>query len=241
MTLQEFQHALAVAMPVLGHISFALTFASYAQRDIIRLRLIAVASLVLGLAYNLWINAQMPGEDNIWLVIGWLSIFLVQNVYFLVTAIREGLETSLPHEMRELMVQSFPMMHSRDWQTLIAKATIKRYCKGAQILGKGEPTSALQLIVEGVAQETRCDQSRECGRGTLWGELTYVMGKDYFNASPVSIRASSANVTVYEWDYDKLKDLATKSLRLQAALQHGFVHSAGMKHGLLWSGERLAA
>ncbi len=75
MTMRDLNEILAIAMPVFGHISFALTFASYAQRDIIRLRLIAVASLVLGLAYNLWINAHMPGDDNIWLVIGWLAVF----------------------------------------------------------------------------------------------------------------------------------------------------------------------
>lgn len=222
-------------MPVMGHVSFALTFASFAQRDIIRLRLIAVASLVLGLGYNIWINANMQGDDNIWLVVGWLAVFLIQNIYFLVNAIREGLETSLSHDMRELMVQTFPMMHSRDWQHMVRTATVKRYCKDARVLCVGQATHALQLIATGTALETRAGENRTCTRGTLWGELTYVMGKDYFNASPVDIVADSDELTVYEWEYGPLKAMAEKNLRLQAALQHGFVHSAGLKHGLLWT------
>lgn len=225
---------MSVAMPLIGHLSFALTSVSYAQRDIIRLRLIAVASLLLGLAYNAWINVQMQGGD-IWLVIVWLSVFLVQNIYFLVTAIRQELEVTLRPEAREIMVQTFPLMHSRDWVSLVAKATQKTYRKGAQILSKGDATTALQLITSGSAQEIRGDIYRRCTKGTLWGELTFVMGSDYYNASPVTIIASSDQVTVYEWDYEELRSLANASPRLQAALHHGFVHSAGIKHGLLWN------
>ena len=224
---------LSVGMPIFGHLSFLLTFAAYAQNNLIKLRMIAVVSLTLGLAYNGWINAHMPAGDDIWLVIGWMVVFLLQNGYLLFKEIRDTLEVSLPFESRELMVASFPTMHSQDWKTLSGLAKVVQFNKGDVLLNKGNPTSSIRLIVQGVAEELRDEDLRNCPKGTIWGELTYVMGCDTFNASPVTITAKE-KLKLFEWDYAVLRKLCSKNLRLSAALNHGFVHSAGIKHGLLW-------
>lgn len=226
--------SLGFAFSAIGHISFALTFLSYAQRDIIRLRMIAVASLICGLAYNGWVQSRLTGDEDIWLVLFWLGIFLLQNIILLVREIRAGLEMTLPAESRSLMVSTFPMMHSRDWQALVGMAQVQTFSRGSHILKVGEATSSLQLIVSGFAKENRNGVDRLCAKGTLWGELTYVMGDDHFNASPVTIAAESETLIVYSWPYDILREMAAKNIRLNAALQHGFVYSAGLKHGLLW-------
>lgn len=226
--------ALILALTAIGHISFALTFLSYAQRDIIKLRMIAVFSLLCGLVYNGWVQSRMTGEGDIWLVIFWLSVFLVQNTYLLVREIRGGLEVTLPADSRALLVNAFPSMHSRDWKALIDAADVQTYSKGSVVLDVGQATSSLKLIVSGFAKEHRGTASRICEKGTLWGELTFVMGSDQFNASPVQITAESDTLVVYAWDYATLEKLVGKNLRMAAALQHGFVCSAGIKHGLLW-------
>ena len=228
---------LSVGMPIFGHLSFLLTFAAYAQSNIIKLRMIAVVSLTLGLAYNGWINAHMPAGDDIWLVIGWMAVFLLQNGYLCFKEIRDTLEVSLEPQSRELLVCAFPKMHSRDWQLLVANAITVHARKGDVLLNVGDPTNSLRLTIKGVATETRDGQSRPCPVGTLFGELTYVMGQHYYNASPVDIIANG-DMQLYEWDYAVLDKLSTKNFRLAAALQHGFVHSAGTKHGLLWCGEK---
>ena len=230
----DFTRAIFLTLTIVGHVSFALTFLSYAQKDMIRLRMIAVASLVCGLVYNGWVQSRMTGEDDIWLVICWLSVFLLQNILLLVREIRDGLEVALAPESRALLVNTFPKMHSRDWQALIANAEMQTYSKGAVILDVGQPTESLKLIVSGHAVEHRGTAIRTCEKGTLWGELTFVMGTDYFNSSPVRITSESETLVVYAWRYDKLEKLLGKNLRMYAALQHGFVNSAGLKHGLLW-------
>ena len=48
------------AIEIIGNGSFAATFISYAQSDIIRLRLIAIASLCMGLIYNTYVHLHMP-------------------------------------------------------------------------------------------------------------------------------------------------------------------------------------
>lgn len=217
---------------VLGHLSFALTFLSYTQDNLIRLRMIAVASQVLGLIYNLWVNYSMPEGQDIRLVIFWLSMFLVLNVYMLIREITVTLEVSLPVDERELLIKSFPAIHSRDWVQLIKLANKKNFNKDDVLLKVGSSTESLQLIVKGKAVEVRNSVVKECGSGTLWGELTYVMGEDYYNSSPVDIIVTSESLTLMEWPYEVLRSLA-KNPRFNAALQNGFMHSAGLKHGLL--------
>jgi len=231
----DFTEIVRVIIPFIGHLSFGLTFLSYAQKDIIRLRMIAVCSLAFGLIYNGWINASMEGDENIWLVIGWLGIFFIQNAYLLFREIRDGLELPLTGKLRDLLVATFPRMHSRDWDLLYKKANTRTFSRGAVILNVGDKTSSLQVIVSGSAEELRDGKKRTCQSGTMWGELTYVMGLDYFNASPVKITCNSDVLVVLEWDYKFLNDICNKNFRLSAALQHGFVHSAGIKHGLLWN------
>ncbi len=222
------------AITAIGHISFGLTFLSYAQSDIIRLRMIAIASLSCGLLYNGWIQSRMTGEDDIWLVVFWLAVFLAQNIFLLVNEIRSELEVRLPTQSKILLSNVFPDMHSRDWLSLVALATVKQHAKGEIILDIGQPTNSLSMIVSGQAQEVRgCDQ-RLCEKGTLWGELTFVLGENSFNASPVKISVISETMTTYSWPYETLRKHLKKNHRLNAALQHGFVCSAGLKHGLLW-------
>jgi hypothetical protein len=217
---------------ILGHLSFALTFLSFTQTSLIRLRVIAVASQVLGLIYNGWVNYNMPAGQDIHLVVFWLSMFFILNVYMLVREISTTLEVPLSVEDRELLVKSFPAIHSRDWAYLMKMGTKKTFQKDAVLLTVGSPTTCLQLIVKGRAVELRNGVRKECGSGTLWGELTYVMGDDYYNTSPVDIIVTSESLTLMEWPYGVLRTMA-KSQRFNAALQNGFVHSAGLKHGLL--------
>ena len=48
------------AIEIIGNGSFAATFISYAQSDIIRLRLIAITNLSMGLIYNTYVHLHMP-------------------------------------------------------------------------------------------------------------------------------------------------------------------------------------
>jgi hypothetical protein len=74
-TLALVSGAALVVLPIdksielIGNASFAATFLSYAQSDIIRLRLIAIASLCMGLVYNTYVHLQMPEGQGIALVI----------------------------------------------------------------------------------------------------------------------------------------------------------------------------
>lgn len=225
--------SIGIAMAILGHASFALTFLSYAQKSLIKLRMIALASLAVGLAYNAWVNYNMPTGQDIWLVIGWLGLFFLQNLFLLFREIKNTLEVELETQSRALLVAAFPKMHSRDWLELLAAAERKPFKRGDVLLMKGSACDSLCLAAKGSVREDRSDQSRICPPATLFGELTFVMGEGCFNSSPVTITAESEGELLV-WRYSELNKVCDRNLRLCEALEHGFVWSAGVKHGLLW-------
>lgn len=217
----------------IGHLSFLLSFFSWMQRGIIKLRMLAVASLSTGLIYNWYIHLKMPEGEGIELVLFWLTVFLAQNIWMLISGIRDNMEVPLKTASKELLVHAFPTMHTADWKRLEEIAEIQTYKPGDVILNVGEPTKGLSLLASGVLIENRDGVERICEKGSLWGEITMVLGEDFYNSSPVSILAKS-EAAVYFWSYEKMKHVM-QNQRLFGALMHGFVYSAGMKHALLWS------
>ena len=224
----------ATIFSIIGHLSFALTFMSYAQKNLIHLRMIAVVSLTFGLVYNTYVNMKMPPGEDIRLVLGWLTLFLLQNLYLLIREIKDTLEVPLGAESKLLLACTFPKMHSKDWETLVQSAKTVEVKAGEVFLQVGKPTQSLWLSYAGWSEEVREGVRRECAVGTLWGELTFILGENCFNASPVDLIAKT-DMKIYSWDYTQLRDLCSKNIRLNVALQHGFIYSAGLKHGLLWN------
>lgn len=216
---------------ILGNLSFAITFLSYAQKHVIKLRLFAILATSIGLVYNTIVHIQMPDGMNLWPVLGWLGIFLVQNIYLVVIAIREEMEQSMRPKTRELLVASFPEMHSRDWLKLLGSATLVDVAPGEFVLKRGEPTDAIMIAATGKFLEERPGKKTPCGLGRLWGELTYVSGRDEFNASPCDVTAITP-ASYYRISYEALNSII-RTDRMRYAIYEGIVRSAGFKHGVL--------
>ena len=240
-TLALVSGAALVVLPIdksielIGNASFAATFLSYAQSDIIRLRLIAIASLCMGLVYNTYVHLQMPEGQGIALVIFWLGVFLVQNVAKAVREVSQSIEASLDPELRQLLAASFPSMHSKDWLQLMQAAHRREAQKQEVLLDAGASTTTLMLLASGSAVETRIDGLPPLVRqpGTFWGELTWSLGRERYNKSPCAVTVTSETAHILEWSYDELDALTRDNPRMLAALRDGFLRSACFKHGLL--------
>ena len=63
-------------LEAVGHISFALGAVSYWVRDEIWLRSLLILSFATGLIYN-----AMPPVGPLWLVLFWLAVYVVINVF----------------------------------------------------------------------------------------------------------------------------------------------------------------
>lgn len=219
---------------LLGHLSFVITFLAYAQSDLIRLRLIAVGSLIVGMVYNTYVHMNMPEGQNLWPVLLWMGVFLVQNLINSVREVNRSLEVTLPAHERLIQASAFPRMHSRDWAAMSASATKRALTRGQVLIATGASTHSLQMLVMGTALEQRSDQIPVRRRmGALWGELTWVLGEEMFNCSPCQVSVISEEAEVWEWEYATLDALCKGNDRMAIALKDGFVRSASFKHGLL--------
>lgn len=75
---------------LIGHASYLLAALSFAQSRMLRLRLLAIASFALGLLYNGLVHLQMPEGQHLWPTLIWLSAFLAQNLYHVLTPAGRG-------------------------------------------------------------------------------------------------------------------------------------------------------
>ena len=231
------QKTWADAFTVLGHLSFLITFLSYAQRDIIKLRLLAVASLSIGLVYNSWVHINMPPGQDLWPVIIWLSLFLAQNIYLAVRSIRDQIEVRLSPHSRKLLAHAMPFMHSKDWDRLQRMATVELHRRGDVLLNIGDSTSRVFLLASGEVEVTRQDRDGPLrrGPGELWGEITYIMGERDYDHSPSRMTVCSDTAEVWSWSYEQIGQFCLDE-RSRAALYAAFVRAAGLKHGLRHGG-----
>lgn len=219
---------------VLGHVSFLITFLSFAQTSIILLRIISVVALSVGLVYNTYVHVHMPPGQNIWPVLIWMGVFWIQNIIMTIRSIINGHEVALNPNDRMLAVKTFPKIHSRDWLALRKLATVAAFSKGQMILQVGDATTKLMILSAGRVDEERSDiPVTHRGEGTIFGEITLVMGADQYNASPCRVVVTSETAQILCWDYALLENLAVQNPRLWAAMLDGFMRSAGFKHGLL--------
>jgi len=203
------------------------------MRDIVKLRLFALGSLLLGLLYNSTLES-----GPLWLVLFWLTVFFLINITRVGREIVDRLEVRLPADQKAIAAETFPLMHTRDFSLLARSAETVERVQGDILLEVGDATEHVCLLVRGRTAEIRSDHPEPIrrGAGVLWGELSFVIGSQY-DASPCQIVVQSPHAVIWRWRYDALRQLLIGRDRLHAALSDAFVRSAGFKHGLLATDE----
>ena len=76
-------------LDLVGHTSFLLTALSFYVRDMVLLRILAIGSGVVGVGYNYFLPA-----GPLWLVIFWLTVFVLINLTRIVGIVFERREVS---------------------------------------------------------------------------------------------------------------------------------------------------
>lgn len=218
------------ANEIAGHAGFAISAIAYAMRKIVWLRAFALISLGLSLYYNLTLEGGV-----LWLVVFWLTVFIVINLVQITLDIIENIEAPVPPEMKRVLASAFPKMHSRDWIRFVKAGRVTDHRRGEMLLDIGDQTEELAILINGGTIESRQGSSsvtREAG--IFWGELTFFLGQDEFRrGSPVRIEAGPLGATVLRVSYSKIQALAARNERFRAALAEGVVRSAGIKHSVI--------
>jgi hypothetical protein len=200
---------MAILFDIVGHLSFGLTALSFLMRDILLLRLLAIVSGVLGLAYNYYLP-----EGPLWLVIFWLFVFLMINLVRVVMLFLERRGVSFTDEERELYQTLFQSFAPVEFMKVMRLAKWQDSVEDELLATENTPLDDLKLIFNGeVAVERQGQEIARAKDGTFIGEMSYIHGGD----ATATVR--TVRPTRYlSWPQDELRKLLKRNPTMDVAM-----------------------
>ncbi len=157
---------------LLGHLSYALATLSFMLRDILLLRLVAVAASTANLTYAYFGHAT-PN----WVTAGWQSLFILINLFWSARLIYERRRVRFGPEEQELFDSVFSFFNPVEFRKLIRLARWDRVAAQSVLARCGEKLDTVILLYSGEVTITMQDGSRRNLRdGAFIGEISYLRG-----------------------------------------------------------------
>lgn len=200
---------MGILFDIVGRLSFGLTALSFLMRDILLLRLLAIVSGVLGLAYNYFLP-----EGPLWLVIFWLFVFLLINLVRVVMLFLERRGVSFTEEERELYQTLFQNFAPVEFMKVMRLARWQDSAEDELLATENTPLDDLKLIYNGeVAVERQGQEIARAKDGTFIGEMSYIHGGD----ATATVR--TVRPTRYlSWPQDELRKLLKRNPTMDVAM-----------------------
>lgn len=220
-------------LPWIGHASFALSAVSFLMSSILWLRVFAILSGLLGLAYNssIAIGLLGPATPELWNVVGWLGLFFAINVAQSIRLLVRNSEVRLSESERALMAKSWPLMRSRDFQRILQCGTRRTLKHGEVLVQRYSKLNDLYLVVEGKLLSTRVDgNSDDILPGQFVGEISFGINEQYGGSAHDIV--ASGDTVIIEWPYSILKKVSNDPV-MQSAILDGFFRGLVKKNQLL--------
>lgn len=197
----------------IGHASFLITALSFALRDMMALRLFAIVSGLIGIAYNYLIPA-----GPLWLVIFWLSVFIAINAVRIVGIFLERRAIEFSEEEAELRETVFSNFSPVEFKKLIRIGEWRQVEAGETLAEQGSVIGGLNLLYNGEVVVER--DGTEIGRardGAMIGEISFIQG------GPATATVSATKPCRYvSWSGDELRRLLTRNPSMDVAMKHVF-------------------
>lgn len=198
----------STAFDIVGHLSFALTALAYFMRDILLLRLLAIASGILAIVYVYLINGPQ-------IIAFWQVLLLGINIVRIVTLFRERRSISFSEEEKELYRTIFRRFAPVEFMKLIQLGEWRDAIPGDVLTAQGEPLSDLKMIYNGeVAIENATGEIARSRDGTLIGEVSFVQGGN----ATATVRAVRPTRYV-SWPQEELHKLLKRNPTMDLAMQ----------------------
>lgn len=150
MALAEILADQLTPLSIVGHLSFGLTAASLAMRDMLLLRVLGLVSGLFGVVYNYLV----PGGP-LWLVIFWLGVFMIIHAVRVIEIIRERRGVKFTDEEQELHATVFRGFDAVEFMRLLNVAERATFAQGETLLDGGVHAERLFIILDGVVEITR--------------------------------------------------------------------------------------
>ena len=214
---------------LVGHASFLLAAISFLMRSMVWLRLLAIGSLLIGIAYNAHIAQTEP---ELWTVVGWQVVFLAINITQSILLVIANSEVPLSEQQRTLLAETFPMMRARSFVRLMEAGQELRPAPGTPLVEYGASMNSLLLVTKGsLALIGPHNDVQMMGRGRMVGDITATIGENY-GGSPYQIIAGEG-AEIITIPHAAIASLRNKHPDFAFAFTDGIVRGIAKKVELL--------
>ena len=200
-------------LEVVGHVSFALGAVSYWVRDEIWLRSLLILSFATGLIYN-----ALPPVGPLWLVLFWLGVYVVINVYRISTKLAETRKVRLSEEEAELRDTVFPEFTPVEFAKLMRIGTWKSVPVGTTLTTQGQPVTEVIVVQSGhLTVEIDGRNVHTLKDGEIVGEMSFIGGH------PATATVRTISPTRYvAWLQPALRALLARNPAMSSAMRSVF-------------------
>ncbi|MFT3696469.1 MAG: cyclic nucleotide-binding domain-containing protein [Kofleriaceae bacterium] len=195
-------------MTIAFHIANALSLLSYAVRDILWLRLIAILGGGM-LLLSFFLQPRPPTA-----AIVWQMIFLVINMVRIHLLIRERRPVPLAADEQHLANLVFRTLRPRELARLVRTGRLVDHAPGERIVTRGVELEDLMVIVRGTARVIVESGAIEIADGTFIGELGFLTGKP-----PGADVEAATPLRVLRWQIPALRAFLDDNPELRSTMQ----------------------
>ena len=191
------------------HAANVLLLLAYSVRDILWLRLFALASSLIAIPYFAFQQTPM------WAPIGWSALFAAINVFQswrLIVERRPVKLTPEEEEVRRLVFQELPPRKVLEVLSIGSWITMET---GVHLIDRGKPIEAISLVVRGKVQVIKDERVLgELVAGNLVGSALLLSG------SPADITAvAMEQVRAVRWDVQTLERYLSANPEIRIMMQ----------------------
>jgi hypothetical protein len=200
-------------LEAVGHFSFALGAVSYWVRDEIWLRSLLIVSFLTSLIYN-----ASPPVGPLWLVLFWLSVYIIINVFRIATKLAEHRGIRLSEEESELRETVFSGFSPVEFAKLMRIGTWKNAPVGTALTVQGESVPEVMVVQSGhLAVEVDGKVMHTLKDGEIVGEMSFIRSR------PASATVRAVTPTRYvAWLQPALRALLARNPAMHSAMSSVF-------------------
>jgi hypothetical protein len=203
-----------------GHLAYVLVFASFMLRDIIWLRVVAIAACITSVVFN-----YVAPADPLWVSIQWNIALISVNLFQIAAFLNERKAVALTDKERWLYESLFSNFTTGDYKRLLKLASWHTAQAGELLTTQGQELRDIYLVFTGKGDVVlNGERVASIERGDFVGEMSYLTGE----TASATIRLSS-DCEYLTWSKEEVERLVRKKPTLMAALQNAMARHLSKK------------
>jgi len=155
---------------IIGHLSFVIVALSFLMRDIVWLRTLSIFSGLVGITYNFFIPV-----GPLWIPITWLSIFILINIYMIVSFFLSNRQTGFTEDDIYIWKQNFWGLSAEEFRSVRKIMKSELFSPGGTIIKQGQETKKIFFIASGtLAVDIDGQTITTLTKGDIAGEMSFL-------------------------------------------------------------------